>query len=60
MSEELWVLSAIADPAANARIVYLGQILQGLVTAMMKRPAPNFRADWRQCQRRLGTDPGFA
>src|SRR2546430_4847154 len=38
----------IGDPAANARVVHLGQVLQGLVAAMMKRPAPNGPADGRQ------------
>src|SRR5262249_56119066 len=41
--------------AANARVVHLGQILQGLVAAMMKRPAPNCSADGRQ---RLRTGGG--
>src|SRR5215469_12573601 len=32
-------VAVVVDPAANARVVHLGQVLQGLVTAMMKRPA---------------------
>src|SRR3981189_406274 len=41
-------VAVVVDPAANARVVHLGQVLQGLVTAMMKRPAPNCSADGRQ------------
>ena len=40
---------------ANARVVHLGQVLQGLVAAMMQRPAPNCSADGRQ---RLRTGGG--
>src|SRR6201984_2039744 len=48
-------VAVVVDPAANARVVHLGQVLQGLVTAMMKRPAPNCSADGRQ---RLRTGGG--
>src|ERR1700737_3069206 len=48
-------VAVIVDPAANARVVHLGQVLQGLVAAMMKRPAPNCSADGRQ---RLRTGGG--
>jgi len=40
-------VAVVVDPAANARVVHLGHILQGLVAAMMKRPAPNCSADVR-------------
>ena len=36
------------DPASNARVVHLGQIWQGFVAAMMKRPAPDRSANERQ------------
>src|SRR6516162_4103304 len=48
-------VAVVVDPAANARVVHLGQVLQGLVTTMMKRPAPNCSADGRQ---RLRTGGG--
>src|SRR6516225_485170 len=48
-------VAVVVDPAANARVAHLGEILQGLVTAMMKRPAPNCSADGRQ---RLRTGGG--
>src|SRR5215469_11230564 len=41
-------VAVVVDPAANARVVHLGRVLQGLVAAMMKRPAPNCSADGRQ------------
>src|SRR5438445_1334071 len=41
-------VAVVVDPAANARVVHLGEVLQGLVAAMMKRPAPNCSADGRQ------------
>src|SRR5882724_5106447 len=41
-------VAVVVDPAANARVVHLGQVLQGLVAAMTKRPAPNCSADGRQ------------
>src|SRR6516165_1359184 len=40
-------VAVVVDPAANARVVHLGQVLQGLVAAMMKRPASNCSADGR-------------
>src|SRR6516164_935373 len=48
-------VAVVVDLAANARVVHLGQVLQGLVAAMMKRPAPNCSADGRQ---RLRTGGG--
>src|SRR5215472_5264787 len=48
-------VAVVVDPAANARVVHRGQVLQGLVAAMMKRPAPNGSADGRQ---RLWTGGG--
>src|SRR5215471_14843417 len=41
-------VAVVVDPAANARVVHLGQVLQGLIAAMMKRPPPNGSADGRQ------------
>src|SRR4029077_2780348 len=41
-------VAVVVDPAANARVVHLGQLLQGLVAAMMRRPAPNCSANGRQ------------
>jgi hypothetical protein len=41
-------VAVVVDPAANARVVHLGQVLQGVVAAMMKRPTPNCSADGRQ------------
>src|SRR5208283_4281966 len=41
-------VAVVGDPAANARVVLLGQLLQGLVAVMMKRPTPNGPADGRQ------------
>src|SRR6266446_4061217 len=48
-------VAVVVEPTANARVVHLGQVLQGLVAAMMKRPAPNCSADGRQ---RLRTGGG--
>src|SRR5438876_11445303 len=48
-------VAVVVDPAANARVVHLGKVLEGLVAAMMKRPAPNCSADGRQ---RLRTGGG--
>src|SRR5882762_8652978 len=39
-------VAVVVDPAANARVVHFGHVLQGLVAAMMKRPAPNLRANF--------------
>ena len=41
-------LAVVVDPAFDVRIVHLGQILQGLVTAMVKRQTPDCSADGRQ------------
>src|ERR1700737_4700921 len=50
-------VAVVVDPAANARIVHLGQVLQGLVAAMMKRPAPNsHEGNW--CQASIGLRHG--
>src|SRR5215831_19079959 len=47
-------VAVVGDPAADARIVHLGQVAQGLVAAVMKRPAADFPADARQCLRASG------
>jgi hypothetical protein len=44
----------VVCPALNVRIVHVGQFLQGLVTALMKRPPPDFLADGRECLRAGG------
>src|SRR5438477_5710194 len=41
-------VAVVDDPAADARIVHLGQLSQGFVAAMMQRPAANVAADARQ------------
>jgi len=41
-------VAVVVDAASNARVVHLGQIWQGFVAAMMKRPAPDGSADERQ------------
>src|SRR5438552_13402809 len=41
-------VAVVVDPALNARVVQLGQYLQGLVAAMMKRPPPDCLADGLQ------------
>src|SRR4029077_10908585 len=41
-------MAVVGDPAANARIVHLGQFSQGLVAAFVKPPTSNFSADARQ------------
>src|SRR5215467_8397398 len=38
-------VAVVVDPAADARVVYLGQVSQGFVAAVMQRPASNFSAD---------------
>src|ERR1700687_5763726 len=48
--------AVLGDPAADAWVVHLGQFGQGLVAAMMKRPAADISADSRQC---LRTDGGL-
>src|ERR1700745_2299745 len=47
-------VAVVGDPAADARVVHLGQFGQGLVAAMMKRPAADIAADARQCLRADG------
>src|ERR1700745_1994909 len=47
-------VAVVGDPAADARVVHLGQFGQGFVVAMMKRPAADFPADARQCLRASG------
>jgi len=49
-------VAVVGDPAADARIVRLGQFGQGLVSAVVKRPAPDLPADARQ---RLGAGRGL-
>src|ERR1700747_2589777 len=44
-------VAVVDDPAADARVVHLGQFGQGLVAAMMKRLAADIAADARQCLR---------
>src|SRR5436190_23910219 len=41
-------VAVVDDPATDARIVHLGQLGQGLVAAVMQRPAANIAADARQ------------
>src|ERR1700746_3148620 len=41
-------MAVVGDPAADAWIVHLGQLSQGLVAAVMQRPASDFLADARQ------------
>jgi hypothetical protein len=41
-------VAVVVDPALNVRVVHLGQVLQGLVAAMMKSPTPDRPADGRQ------------
>jgi len=40
--------AVVGDPAADARVVHLRQILQGFVAAMMQRPAPDGPTNGRQ------------
>src|SRR6516164_2716326 len=47
-------VAVVGDPAADAWVIHLGQFGQGLVTAMMKRPAADFPADARECPRANG------
>src|SRR5258705_12102795 len=46
-------VAVVDDPAADARIVHLGQLWQGFVAAMMQRPAADIAAGARQ-RRRAG------
>ena len=41
-------VAVVVDPALNVRVVHLGQFLEALVAAMMKRPPPDCPADGRQ------------
>ena len=41
-------VAVVVDPAFDIRVVRLGQILQGLVAVMVKRPTPDRPADGRQ------------
>src|SRR5215475_3379633 len=41
-------VTVVGDPAADAWVVHLGQLGQGFVAAVMKRPAANLAADARQ------------
>ena len=41
-------VAVVGDPAADARVVHLGQLGQGLVAAVMQRPTPDLPADARQ------------
>src|SRR6195256_3348786 len=41
-------VAVVDDPATDARVVHLGQLGQGFVAAMMKRPAADISADARQ------------
>src|SRR6202163_4504761 len=47
-------MAVVGDPAANARIVHLGELGQALVAAFVKRPTSNFSADARQRLRTSG------
>src|SRR5467141_1449489 len=49
-------VAVVGDPAADARVVHLGQFGQGLVAAVMQRPAADIAADARQ---RLRTGGGL-
>jgi len=44
-------VAVVVDPALDVWIVRLGQILQGLVAVVVKRPTPDCPADGRQCFR---------
>src|SRR3974377_1386531 len=41
-------VAVVGDPALNVRVVHLGQVLQGLVAAMMKSPPPDGLTDGLQ------------
>ena len=41
-------VTVVDDPAADARVVHLRQLRQGLVAAVMQRPAADISADPRQ------------
>src|SRR3981081_3856526 len=42
-------VAVVVDPAPDVRVVHRGQIAEGLVAAVMKRPIPDLPADARQC-----------
>src|SRR5215831_8385279 len=44
-------LAVVVDPAFDVLIVLFGQILQGFVAVMVKRPTPDGPAHGRQCLR---------
>src|SRR5262249_28844324 len=45
MQLRLVKVAVVGDPAADARVVYRGQLSQGFVAAMMKRPAADSPPD---------------
>ena len=42
-------VAVVVNPAPDARVVHRGQIAEGLVAAVMKRPVPDLPTDARQC-----------
>jgi hypothetical protein len=44
-------VAVVGDPAADARVVHLGQLSQGFIAAVVQRPAADIAADARQCLR---------
>jgi hypothetical protein len=44
-------VAVVGDPAADARVVHLGQLSQGFIAAVVQRPAVDIAADARQCLR---------
>src|SRR5437764_3843324 len=44
-------VAVVGDPAADARVVHLGQLGQGFIAAVVQRPAADIAADARQCLR---------
>src|ERR1700751_6095759 len=47
-------VTVVGDPAADARVVHLGQLSQGFITAVVQRAAADIAADARQCLRASG------
>ena len=47
-------VAVVGDPAADARVVHLGQLGQGFIAAVVQRPAADIAADARQCLRASG------
>ena len=47
-------VAVVGDPAADARVVHLGQLGQGFVAAVMQRPAADIAADAHQRLRACG------